>query len=102
MKAARRCPRAGCKYVLETGATCPLHPPVGTAGLGRAFQDGPAAIVRARSGGVCERAGCTRPARYVDHKRPRAVAGAEIPDASELEHLCAPCHGRKTWEENNP
>jgi 5-methylcytosine-specific restriction endonuclease McrA len=49
---------------------------------------------------MCERDGCDRPGRYVDHITPRVLGGSDSLD--NLEHLCPHHHGLKTWAENNP
>jgi hypothetical protein len=44
------------------------------------------AIVKRRSGGMCEVPGCNRPGKIVDHVRTRTDGGPDTPD--NLRHLC--------------
>lgn len=49
------------------------------------------AIVRGRSGGVCELEGCDSPATHVHHRQLRRHGRH---GASNLLHTCGPCHTR--------
>ena len=50
-----------------------------------------------RSGGICEREGCTRKATEFDHIVPDALGGGS--EACDLDHLCDECHGEKTADD---
>lgn len=68
--------------------------------LARRTPDIPApvrAAVADRSGGRCERAGCTERAAHMHHVLRRSQGGTHTP--TNLAHLCATCH---MWVHRNP
>lgn len=54
------------------------------------------AQVLEEAGGRCCVAGCTRPARIVDHRRPHGGSTALFFDRGNLQAMCKPHHDAKT------
>lgn len=103
------CTQPGCPALVEGGGRCPRHrepaPEKGKLANGgrvydRALWDALCALVRAEEPlcRACQVRGEDRAGEEVDHIVPLARGGAPF-DRENLQHLCKPCHSRKTLRE---